>query len=63
MEALIDLDMEIFQWYDDCGIDTLMVSIGIKTKNWSGFISSSINSFFSLFNLLLDANYQQQIIT
>lgn len=57
-----DFMLESFQFFADCGIQQLVVQWATKLNTLQGFLSYAINLSFVLTPMLMDSQWQQDII-
>ena len=54
--------LEAFQFFADCGIQSLVVSWGVRLNTFQGFFSYVVNMAFILTPMIVDTQWQQTIV-
>ena len=57
----IDLDLEFFQFFDDCGIELFMVQAGIKANTIPGIFSYLTNLYYLWLKVFTDLEWQNNV--
>ena len=52
----------MLQAYDDCGGETLLVSLGSMVGSVSGFVSQQTNILYELIAIVLDHDWQNEVV-
>ena len=58
IQELVDLNLEYFQFYADCGLEQFLIQLATKVSRITGLISSAINLYFVLQRLFLSTDWQ-----
>ena len=48
VQLAMDVDIQYFQFYDDCGIENFLIDISIKYFTLRGIVSNLVNIYFVL---------------
>ena len=62
VEKSFDIQLEFYQFFDDCGLEQFLVKTGIKLNTIPGFFSYVTNLYYLWVKLFTDLDWQAMVI-